>query len=99
MWWGRIRAFPSVRGASCGRGRRCDDVHLVDFAPRESRTAEQRVRYSESTIDVKRIGEFARPSPLSAKALRLYELSVLPPARVDPESGYRSTEAGQLEQA
>jgi DNA-binding transcriptional MerR regulator len=46
------------------------------------------------------IGEFARLSQLSPKALRLYdELELLPPARVDPDSGYRFYEIGQLEQA
>ena len=46
------------------------------------------------------IGEFARASHLSPKALRLYdELGLLPPARVDPVSGYRLYEPGQLEQA
>ncbi len=46
------------------------------------------------------IGEFARRSRLSAKALRLYdELGLLLPARVDEDSGYRFYEAGQLEQA
>jgi DNA-binding transcriptional MerR regulator len=46
------------------------------------------------------IGEFARRSRLSAKALRLYdELGLLPPARVDEDSGYRLYEPGQLEQA
>ena len=46
------------------------------------------------------IGEFARLSRLSAKALRRYdELGLLKPARVDPDSGYRWYAAGQLEQA
>ena len=46
------------------------------------------------------IGEFARASRLSAKALRLYdELGLLTPARVDPASGYRLYEPAQLEQA
>ena len=46
------------------------------------------------------IGEFARASRLSPKALRLYdELGLLTPARVDPVSGYRLYEPGQLEQA
>jgi PPM family protein phosphatase len=46
------------------------------------------------------IGEFARASRLSAKALRLYdELGLLPPARVDPDSGYRFYEPAQLERA
>jgi protein phosphatase len=46
------------------------------------------------------IGEFARRSRLSAKALRLYdELGLLPPARVDEDSGYRFYEPGQLKQA
>jgi DNA-binding transcriptional MerR regulator len=46
------------------------------------------------------IGEFARLSRLSPKALRLYdELGLLPPARVDPDSGYRFYEVGQLDRA
>ncbi len=46
------------------------------------------------------IGEFARDSRLSAKALRLYdELGLLPPARVDEVSGYRFYEPEQLKQA
>jgi protein phosphatase len=46
------------------------------------------------------IGEFARLSRLSPKALRLHdELGLLPPARVDPGSGYRWYAAGQLSQA
>ena len=51
-------------------------------------------------MDQMSIGEFARDSRLSAKALRLYdELGLLPPARVDEDSGYRFYEAGQLKQA
>ena len=51
-------------------------------------------------MDQMSIGEFARPSRLSAKALRLYdELDLLPPARVDEASGYRLYELGQLKQA
>lgn len=46
------------------------------------------------------IGEFARLSRLSPKALRLYdELGLLPPARVDLDSGYRWYARGQLDQA
>jgi DNA-binding transcriptional MerR regulator len=46
------------------------------------------------------IGEFARQSRLSARALRLYdELGLLSPARVDDLSGYRYYEHAQLEQA
>jgi len=46
------------------------------------------------------IGEFARRSRLSVKALRLYdELGVLVPARVDGSSGYRYYEEAQLDQA
>ncbi len=46
------------------------------------------------------IGEFARASRLSPKALRLYdELGLLPPARVDPDSGYRFYQPDQLERA
>ena len=46
------------------------------------------------------IGEFARLSRVSAKALRRYdELGLLPPSRVDPRSGYRWYSAGQLDQA
>ena len=51
-------------------------------------------------MDQMSIGEFARRSRLSAKALRLYdELGLLPPARVDEDSGYRFYEPGQLKQA
>jgi DNA-binding transcriptional MerR regulator len=46
------------------------------------------------------IGEFARRSRLSMKALRLYdELGVLVPARVDEASGYRYYDVAQLESA
>ena len=46
------------------------------------------------------IGEFARLSRLSPKALRLYqELGLLEPAAVDPDTGYRSYELAQLERA
>ena len=46
------------------------------------------------------IGEFARLSRLSPKALRLYdELGLLPPGEVDPDSGYRWYGAGQLDSA
>jgi DNA-binding transcriptional MerR regulator len=46
------------------------------------------------------IGEFARLSRLSPKALRLYdEMGLLQSARVDPDSGYRFYELGQLDRA
>jgi DNA-binding transcriptional MerR regulator len=46
------------------------------------------------------IGEFARRSRLSPKALRLYdELGLLPPAEVDPFTGYRRYSPDQLHQA
>ena len=46
------------------------------------------------------IGEFARLSRLSPKALRLYdELGLLVPARVDPGTGYRRYATAQLERA
>ena len=46
------------------------------------------------------IGEFARRSRLSVKALRLYdELGVLVPARVGEASGYRYYDVAQLEAA
>lgn len=46
------------------------------------------------------IGEFARRSRLSQKALRLYdELGVLAPAHVDESSGYRFYEPAQLRRA
>jgi DNA-binding transcriptional MerR regulator len=46
------------------------------------------------------IGEFARHSRLSPKALRLYdELGLLVPTRVDDDSGYRYYWAAQLEHA
>ena len=46
------------------------------------------------------IGEFARRSRLSPKALRLYdELGLLEPARVDGDSGYRYYSASQFDRA
>jgi DNA-binding transcriptional MerR regulator len=46
------------------------------------------------------IGEFALLSRLSPKALRLYdELGLLPPARVDLDTGYRWYASRQLDQA
>src|SRR6201996_6882476 len=46
------------------------------------------------------IGEFARWSRLSPKALRLYDrLGLLRPARVDPDSGYRWYAPAQLDRA
>ena len=43
------------------------------------------------------ISEFGRRAELSVKALRLYDMSgLLPPARVDPASGYRFYVASQL---
>jgi DNA-binding transcriptional MerR regulator len=46
------------------------------------------------------IGQFAAASRLSLKALRLYDDNgLLPPARVDPESGYRYYRLQQLGQA
>lgn len=46
------------------------------------------------------IGAFARASRLSQKALRIYdELGLLPPARVDPLSGYRLYAPDQLDRA
>jgi DNA-binding transcriptional MerR regulator len=51
-------------------------------------------------VDQMSIGEFAKRSRLSAKALRLYdELGVLQPARVDEASGYRFYEPDQFKQA
>jgi DNA-binding transcriptional MerR regulator len=44
-----------------------------------------------------KIGEFARLSQVSVKTLRHYDaLGVLRPALVDPESGYRLYDIGQL---
>jgi len=45
------------------------------------------------------IGEFARLGTVSVRTLRHYdEIGLLRPARVDPETGYRSYSAGQLAQ-
>lgn len=52
------------------------------------------------TDELLSIGAFAARSGLSHKALRLYDrLGLLPPARVDPATGYRSYRAAQLELA
>jgi protein phosphatase len=46
------------------------------------------------------IGDFARDTGLTPKALRLYDdLGLLPPAEVDPYSGYRRYAPSQLERA
>lgn len=46
------------------------------------------------------IGAFARAARLTPKALRLYDESgLLPPAAVDPESGYRFYDPSQLDRA
>jgi PPM family protein phosphatase len=51
-------------------------------------------------VELLTIGEFARASRLSAKALRLYdELGLLRPAVVDPFNGYRRYSPDQLEPA
>jgi PPM family protein phosphatase len=51
-------------------------------------------------VELLPIGAFARSARLSPKALRLYdELGLLPPAFVDPASGYRFYDPAQLEQA
>ncbi len=51
-------------------------------------------------MDLMSIGEFARRSGLSPKALRLYdELGLLPPARTDDDSGYRYYTESQLDRA
>jgi DNA-binding transcriptional MerR regulator len=51
-------------------------------------------------VDEVSIGEFARRSRLSVKALRLYdELGVLVPDRVDQASGYRYYDVAQVETA
>jgi DNA-binding transcriptional MerR regulator len=50
--------------------------------------------------DLVPIGQFAAASRLSLKALRLYdENGLLPPVRVDPDSGYRYYRVEQLGQA
>jgi DNA-binding transcriptional MerR regulator len=51
-------------------------------------------------VDLLSIGEFAKRSRLSPKALRLYdELGLLLPAQVDPDNGYRFYDVSQLERA
>src|SRR5262245_54640545 len=54
----------------------------------------------DDTVGLLTIGAFARAAPLTPKALRLYdEVGLLPPAAVDPESGYRFYDPDQLTQA
>jgi len=51
-------------------------------------------------VDLLTIGAFARSARLTPKALRLYDqLGLLTPAAVDPESGYRLYDPGQLDRA
>lgn len=48
-------------------------------------------------VNLMSIGQFAQATRLSLKALRLYdENGLLPPARVDPESGYRFYRVDQI---
>jgi DNA-binding transcriptional MerR regulator len=55
---------------------------------------------SNSHPGLVQIGHFARLTGLSLKALRLYDqLGLLPPARVDPESGYRYYSEAQVRSA
>lgn len=57
-------------------------------------------REDDVTEDLLTIGDFARASGLSHKALRLYDdLGLLVPAYVDPASGYRFYGPGQLDRA
>ena len=52
------------------------------------------------TTELWTIGEFARESGLTPKALRLYDdLGLLRPAEVDPGSGYRRYAPDQLAQS
>jgi serine/threonine protein phosphatase PrpC len=51
-------------------------------------------------VELLTIGAFARAARLTPKALRLYdEVGLLPPAAVDPESGYRFYDPDQLAHA
>jgi PPM family protein phosphatase len=51
-------------------------------------------------VDLLTIGDFARAAGLTPRALRLYDrLGLLPPAAVDPESGYRFYDPAQLRRA
>ncbi len=53
-----------------------------------------------SSVPLLTIGAFARAARLTPKALRLYDrLGLLPPAAVDPDSGYRLYDQRQLAQA
>jgi DNA-binding transcriptional MerR regulator len=67
---------------------------MLDSSPRGDRIV------SVDMENLLPIGEFAAASRLSQKALRLYgENGVLPPAWVDPDSGYRYYSPEQLRQA
>lgn len=51
-------------------------------------------------VELLTIGAFAKATRLSPKALRLYdELGLLPPARVDPVTGYRRYAPEQVQRA
>lgn len=55
---------------------------------------------SETTTSLMSIGAFSRRARLSLKALRLYDrLGLLPPASVDPETGYRYYVEAQVDHA
>jgi DNA-binding transcriptional MerR regulator len=84
------------------RRRSVRDASGLDFDPWGSRTLDRQCprRRGNRHRGRDEIGEFARRSRLSPKALRLYdELGLLAPARVDNSSGYRFYDGGQLERA
>jgi DNA-binding transcriptional MerR regulator len=55
---------------------------------------------SQTTTELLSIGAFSRRARLSLKALRLYDrLGLLPPAHVDPDSGYRYYREDQVDRA
>jgi DNA-binding transcriptional MerR regulator len=52
------------------------------------------------SVNLVPIGRFSKMTRLSVKALRLYdEIGLLPPAYVDPSSGYRYYDLGQANRA
>src|SRR5689334_69983 len=103
--WARERSAPAASssretGAGCSRATSSSSrsrasascgIRSLDSAPREGRSV---TAVMENLMP---IGEFAAASRLSQKALRLYgENGVLPPAWVDPDSGYRYYRPEQL---
>ena len=85
------------RSPSSSRARRAGPARGAGAGQRRSGG---KVNTSPMATTLLTIGEFSRMTHLSVKALRHYhDVGVLEPAAIDPHSGYRSYDAGQVTSA